>query len=134
MESPRKVLIVDKTDDRKARIAAIKARGFSVFPALNLQEARSRCRPGAYDLVVVNGSLEPEECVAFCDQLRERKPQQPVLLTVAEVSSVPGREYVVSNQPAELAGKVEAMLRTRAEDSEGSETQRRDDMPTRAVA
>jgi DNA-binding response OmpR family regulator len=133
MDSLQKILIVDKTDDRKTRIAAIKARGFAVYPALNLQEARSRCRPGAYDLVVVNGTVEPEACVAFCDQLRERKPKQPVLLTVDDHASVPDRDYLVDNNAAELAGRVEALLR-KPSAADTSNEPHREEMPARAVA
>ncbi len=82
-----KVLIVDKSIDRKKRIAALKGRGFSVFPALKLDEARSRCRPGAYDLIIVNAQDEPEMAAAFCDELRWRTPAQAVLLVVSNGSA-----------------------------------------------
>ena len=134
MNSLPKVLIVDKTRDRKTRLAAVKALGFAVYPALNLQEARSRCRPGAYDLVVVNGTLEPEACVAFCDQLRERKPPQAVLLTVDDQAGIPNRDYIVANRATELAARVEALLRKQPAQAEASEGQGREDMPVRAAA
>jgi DNA-binding response OmpR family regulator len=133
MDSLRKVLIVDKTADRKTRIAAIKGRGFAVYPALNLQEARSRCRPGAYDLVVVNSTLEPEASMAFCDQLRERKPPQAVLLTVGEGAGAPDRDYVVADNATELADRVESLLRKPSEDADTSQDDR-EKMPARAVA
>jgi DNA-binding response OmpR family regulator len=133
MDSLAKILIVDKADDRKSRIAAIKDRGFAVYPALNLQEARSRCRPGAYDLVVVNGTQEPEACIAFCDQLRERKPPQAVLLTVADNAGGPHGDYVVGSNPAELADKVEALLRKPSAESDVPSDQRRENMPARAA-
>ena len=134
MNSLAKVLIVDKTADRKTRIAAIKERGFAVYPALNLQEASSRCRPGAYDLVVVNGTLEPEACVAFCDQLRERKPPQAVLLTIPDDAGTPDRDYLVGDGPAELADKVEAILRKPSAETDASPDRHRENMPARAVA
>lgn len=110
MDSIRKVLIVDKSIDRKQRISAVKQRGFAVFPALKLSESRSRCRPGAYDLIVINASDEQQEAVAFCDELRGRTPSQPVLLVVGENVSAPDRDYVVQEDPESLAARVEAVL------------------------
>jgi len=118
MEATRKVLIVDKSIDRKKRIAAVKNRGFAVFPALRLAEARSRCRPGVYDLVIVNAQDEPEAALAFCDSLRDRTPAQPVLLIASEDANVE-REYVVAEDPELLAGRVESALRQSNADNAG---------------
>jgi hypothetical protein len=133
MESLRKVLIVDNSSDRKTRIAAIKARGFAVFPALRLEEARSRCRPGAYDLVVVHGSQDPDASVAFCEQLRERKPAQSVLLSMPADAPVPARDYVASDSANQLADRVEAVLGKASRES-GGPGEHHGDMPDRASA
>lgn len=83
-----KILIVDKSMDRKKRIAALKERGFLVFPALKLDEARSRCRPGAYDLIVVNAQDEAETAASFCEELSKRNPAQAVLMTVLTAQAI----------------------------------------------
>ncbi len=110
MEATRKVLIVDKSIDRKKRIAALKAQGLSVFPALQLAEARSRCRPGAYDLIIVNAQDEPEAAAAFCDELCGRVPVQPVLLVSADGTNNSDRIYVVGSHPEVLAQRSAALL------------------------
>jgi len=110
MEATRKVLIVDKSINRKKRIAALKGRGLSVFPALQLAEARSRCRPGAYDLIIVNAQDEPEAAAAFCEELRGRVPAQPVLLAVAAGANSPDRNYTVDDDPEVLANRAAGLL------------------------
>lgn len=134
METSRKVLIVDKSIDRKKRIAAIKGRGFAVFPALQLAEARSRCRPGAYDLIVVHGVDEPEGALAFCDQLRGRTPAQPVLLISANRTQRPERDYVVEDDPKALADRVESLLGRNEARTDETRSNREDDIPARASA
>jgi DNA-binding NtrC family response regulator len=133
MEPTRKVLIVDKSIDRKKRIAAVRQRGFSVFPALKLDEARSRCRPGAYDLIVVHGADEQEACVAFCDQMRERTPSQPVLLIIGNHGTRPDREYLVQDQPSTLADRVEAALHA-GDSAKGVGHNREEEIPARVSA
>ena len=105
-----KVLIVDKSIDRKKRIAALKEQGLSVFPALKLEEARSRCRPGAYDLIIVNVQDEPETAASFCDELRARTPAQAVLLAVSNGSGNNGQDYLVQDDPKLLAQRAAALL------------------------
>jgi hypothetical protein len=106
----RRVLIIDKSIDRKKRLAAVKQRGFAVFPALNLSEARTRCRPGAYDLVIINPADEESVVTEFCEQLRGRIPAQAVLLIIPNGSHRTGFEHVAGDDPEAVADKVEAML------------------------
>jgi hypothetical protein len=133
MEATHKVLIIDKSIDRKNRIGALKERGFAVFPALRLAEARSRCRPGAYDLVIVNAQDELEMAIAFCDSLRARTPAQPVLLLVSGAAQLPERDYVVAEDPKRLAEAVERMLGG-AEGTAELSSGEREDVPERASA
>jgi DNA-binding response OmpR family regulator len=133
MESTRKVLIVDKSIDRKKRIAAVKNRGFAVFPALRLAEARSRCRPGAYDLVLVNAQDEVENAIAFCDSLCDRTPAQPVLLVVSGDSEIPARDYAVAEDAEALASRVESLLSTSSRENTLS-SDSREEAPARASA
>lgn len=125
-----KVLIVDKSIDRKKRIAALKERGLSVFPALQLAEARSRCKPGAYDLIIVNAQDEPETASAFCDELRARTPAQAVLLATSNGSVPPGKEYVAQDDPDVLAEQAVTLLGH----SSSQEARDREPVPARASA
>lgn len=134
MPAARKVLIVDRGIDRKKRIAALKERGFSVFPALQLREARSRCRPGAYDLIIVSAQDEPEAAIAFCDELRQRTHPQPVLLMVSGESKNSEQAYMVADDPRLLADRVEALFGGSATSEEQSGNQDRNDQPARASA
>jgi DNA-binding response OmpR family regulator len=81
MNSQRKVLLIDNASDRKERIKALADHGYSVFPALRMDEARSRCTRGGYDLVVVNTGNNPEQALEFCDDVRRQCPKQLLLLT-----------------------------------------------------
>jgi PleD family two-component response regulator len=49
-----KVLLIDRDPRRMERISFLKEHGYKVFPALDVQQARDRCKPGVYDLIVVN--------------------------------------------------------------------------------
>ena len=103
MNSPRKILLIDNAPDRKERINAIKASGYAVFPALKMDEARSRCMRGGYDLIVVNAGEQPEQALQFCDEIRQQCPKQNVLMSS---NANPGRDYIV---PADLDSIQEAI-------------------------
>lgn len=133
MEAMKKVLIVDKSSDRKKRIGAIKERGFAVFPALRLQEARSRCRPGAYDLVVVHAGEDSQAALAFCQQLQDRRPPQAVLLVMPANGGEKSGENLVSDSPEAVAAKVEEVL-GRSETAGASVDEPEQNLPSRAVA
>jgi DNA-binding response OmpR family regulator len=129
-----KVLIVDKSIDRKKRIAALKERGLSVFPALQLADARSRCRPGAYDLIIVNAQDEPDAAASFCQELSGRTPAQPVLLVVANGSEASGGDYMVEEDPEILAQRAAAVLDRLSEAPGKSKEDDRERPPARATA
>ena len=80
MNSQPRILLIDKAFDRKQRINALKARGYAVFPALKMEEARSRCLRGGYDLIVVNAGDEQEQAVEYCDEIRRQCPMQLIVL------------------------------------------------------
>jgi len=113
MEDKRKVLLVDNSSDRKDRIRALKEKGFVVYPALRIAEARTRFRPGSYDLIVIDSGEDQSGAIELCDSVREKSPKQNLLLMVAKGSPVPARDYVVSREPRELAQKVEDILKRR---------------------
>jgi DNA-binding response OmpR family regulator len=114
MEQTRKILIIDKSAERKKRIQALKSRGFAVYPALNISEARNRCKPGAYDLIVVNSGDEHATAVELCDEILQRAPKQLMLLMTDQDTPVEGRDYTVSNNEDELVKRVESMLNRRS--------------------
>lgn len=109
MEDRRKILLIDKSADRKDRIRMLKDRGFGVYPALKIAEARNRCRPGSYDLIVVDSGDDQNAALELCDSLRNRSPKQHLLLMTAQDSS-PARDYVVSRDPVVLVEKIETLL------------------------
>jgi hypothetical protein len=129
-----KVLIVDKSIDRKKRISALREHGYSVFPALKLEEARSRCRPGAYDLIIVNAPDEPETAAAFCDELQSRTPAQAVLLAVSNGSGYNGQGYLVQDDPELLAQRAAALLGHSSSAKEGREQENQERTPDRVSA
>jgi DNA-binding response OmpR family regulator len=114
MEETRKILIIDKSLERKTRIQALKSLGFAVYPALKIAEAGNRCKPGSYDLIVVNAGDEQDAALELCDTIRQRAPKQLLLLMVAPGSAAPNRDYVMSNKAEELASRAESLLRRRS--------------------
>src|SRR5271166_898448 len=93
MNTEARILLIDKAPDRKERINALKNRGYAVFPALNMEEARSRCMRGGYDLIVVNASGEYEATSQFCDDIRRQCPKQLLIMCSDEQ---PARDYAVA--------------------------------------
>ena len=107
MNSPHKVLLIDSADDRKQRIKALSERGYTVFPALRMEEARSRCMRGAYDLIVVHAGNEQQRALEFCDEVRQQCPKQLLLLSGDGGS---GRDYAVADDMQALLKRVDALL------------------------
>jgi DNA-binding response OmpR family regulator len=108
MNSQRKVLLIDNASDRKERIKALADHGYSVFPALRMDEARSRCTRGGYDLVLVNTGNNPEQALEFCDDVRRQCPKQLLLLTS---DATIDRDYAVSGGISALLRRVDELLR-----------------------
>jgi CheY-like chemotaxis protein len=107
MNTARKILLIDNASDRKQRIKALADRGYTVFPALRMEEARSRCTRGGYDLIVVHADREPQQAIDFCDEIRRSCPKQLLLLSGDGSSS---REYAVSGDLDSLVQRVDQML------------------------
>ena len=111
-----KVLLIDRDPElRKERISLLKKNGYRVFPALDLQQAKGRCRPGAYDLIVVNAGEHPELALEFCDSIRSNDSKQAVLLMVGAIVRLPPRDYMVSDRRERLLERIETMFERRAE-------------------
>ncbi len=108
MNPQRKVLLIDNASDRKERIKALADHGYSVFPALRMDEARSRCTRGGYDLIVVNAGKNQEQAVEFCDAIRRQCPKQLLLLASDDTID---RDYAVSGGISALLRRVDGLLR-----------------------
>ena len=111
MNSKPKVLLIDNAADRKQRINALKDRGYAVFPTLKMEEARSRCLRGGYDLIVVNAGDEQEKATQYCDDIRSQCPNQQVLMCSAGGSD---RDYAVSSDVQSLVSAVDSVLGAKA--------------------
>ena len=96
----RKAMMVDDDKDRyrrKERNESLKQAGYKVFPVLRMQDVCARCKPGAFDLIVVNGTQNPMGALELCDQIKVNDPDQKLFM-VADASQVnASREYIVSN-------------------------------------
>jgi len=106
-----KVLLIDRDPElRKERILALKKNGYRVFPALDLQQAKQRCKPGTYDAIVVNAGEQPEMALEFCEWIKSNDPKQAVLLMVGAIVQLPRRDYMVSDIPERLLARIESMF------------------------
>jgi len=107
-----KVLLIDRDPERrKERISVLNKHGYKVFPALDLQQARSRCKPGAFDLIVVNSGGQPEMALELCDSITTKDPKQAVLLMAATGNQLPRRDYIVSDVPEQLLDRIESLFK-----------------------
>jgi DNA-binding response OmpR family regulator len=108
----RKILLVDdEPESRKQRIGILKDRGFAVYPALAIEQARTRCRRGGYDLIIVHANNNNKDmALDLCEQIRTNDPTQLLLLMSAPDVRVPRRDYLVSNIPKELLQRVESLF------------------------
>jgi len=107
-----KVLLVDRDPERrKERISVLKEHGYKVFPALDLQQARSRCKPGAFDLIVVNSGGQPDMAIELCEWIKSNDSKQAVLLIAATGNQLPHRDYIVSDVPKQLLDRIESLFK-----------------------
>lgn len=104
-----KILMVDKDPkNRKDRINILRAHGFTAYPALDMQQAKTRCKPGTYDLIIVNPREENEAATELCNAIRQQSPQQ--LLLVMTAGDQAEAEGTVSDDPQKLLERVQAMF------------------------
>lgn len=91
----RKALMVDEDKDRyrrKERNDRLKQAGYKVYPVLRMQDVCTRCKPGAFELIVVNGTQNPEAAAQLCEQIKASDPNQRILLVSNQNTD---RDYVV---------------------------------------
>jgi DNA-binding response OmpR family regulator len=115
MNSQARILLIDKALDRKERINALKSRGYAVFPALSMEEARSRCMRGGYDLIVVNSNGDHEQAAQFCDEIRRQCPKQQLIMCSEGQAS---RDYAVAPDASSVVQAVESLLNRNAKSAD----------------
>ena len=97
-------------DRRKTRIAAFRKLGLRVFPALNVSQASSRCKPGRFDLIIAVAEDDADAALALCDQIAARDPRQAIALVVSAGSPAPERSYAIIEGSQRLYERVEELL------------------------
>lgn len=105
----RKALLIDADKDRnrrKERKIILQNLGFKVFPALDITYVRSRCKPGAFDVIVVNAGENPQTTAELCDDIKKCDHNQKLFL-ISNNGELAGRDYVVSDWD-ELQKKLSA--------------------------
>ena len=96
----RRALVVDEDRDRyrrKDRNTALKNAGYKVYPVLRMPDARGRCKPGAFDLIVVNVVENGNAALELCDHIKNCDPSQKLFVVADEKAGLPQRDYVVSS-------------------------------------
>jgi CheY-like chemotaxis protein len=96
----RRALVVDEDRDRyrrKDRNTALKNAGYKVYPVLRMPDARGRCKPGAFDLIIVNVAENSTSALELCDHIKNCDPAQKLFLVADEKAGLPQRDYVVSS-------------------------------------
>lgn len=99
---------------RKLRAEILKLRGYAVFPATDYADALSRCKPGAYDAVLVSGEESEQEALDFCEEVRGLNPNQIVIVIARPHVYIPGDscpdDVIENGHPSELLASLEAAL------------------------
>ena len=113
--NPKRLLLVGRDPLlRRLRADVLKTCGYSVYPATDYRDALTRCKPGAYDAVLVSGEEDREEALDFCQEVRRFNPDQIVLVIVRPHVYVPGDacpdDVVENGRPVELIASLEAAL------------------------
>lgn len=96
----RKALLVDADKDRnrrKERKLFLQNLGFKVFPALDVTYVRSRCKPGAFDVIVVNTGENFQSALELCDDVKASDRNQQLFLVTNKNEAIPQRDYAVSD-------------------------------------
>lgn len=109
-QAAKRILIIDSEPTRrKERVAALKQRGYAVFPALKIEEARSRCRRGTYDLIIVSTSANAEAALQLCEEIGKGNAKQ-LVLRMSSSATDSNDQNMVSDDPTALADRVQALL------------------------
>jgi DNA-binding response OmpR family regulator len=110
----KRVLLVDPDSTlRRLRAEVLRRAGYRVLPATNYEDALTRCTAGAYDLIAVSTNGDTSAGLEFCEEVRQRDPQQLVIMVSRPNEYVPRDacpDHVVSEGPEELVEQVSAAL------------------------
>jgi ActR/RegA family two-component response regulator len=96
----RKAMIIDDDKDRyqrKERTTLLKEAGFKVYPVLRMPDARGRCKPGAFELIVVNATQNANQALELCDDIKKCNQNQKLFLVAGQNAELPNRDYIVSS-------------------------------------
>ena len=115
VKKPRVLLIDNEPDRRRERIAILKNAGFNAQPALNIEQARSRCQPGRHELIIVNAMNNETAALQLCDDIRSTNPKQRLLMMAGEGSTLPARDFTISDHPSKLLEEVKAVLKPKTD-------------------
>jgi PleD family two-component response regulator len=111
-----RILLVDGNNfQRKLRAEILTREGYRVYPATHPEEAISRCRPGAFDLLLINGKEDENAALQFCNEVRRQNPKQLIIMLTQPFAFVPPdacANDVVRDGPRELVEQVGATLAT----------------------
>ncbi len=125
-----RILIIEDDDATVNLIEeAVKEQYFSIDVSRDGKSGLERAVSAEYDLVILDLNLPSMNGFDICRSLREKRPQQMLLMLTGRSSSVDkvvglelgADDYVVKPfSPAELVARVRALLRRRHRASEGS--------------
>jgi CheY-like chemotaxis protein len=109
----KRILLVDADSTlRMIRHEILLREGYGVYPAFSPADALSRCKPGAYELVLFSSNNEAE-ALEFCSEVRKLNPDQLVIVLSRPNAYIPPGscpDEVVSDGPRELLARVDAAL------------------------
>jgi DNA-binding response OmpR family regulator len=98
---------------RKLRAEVLRSRGYTVFPATDYEDAKTRCKPGAYEAVLVSGEEGEQEALDFCETVKKLNPEQIVIVIARPHVYIPGDscpDDVVNDGPSQMLKSVEQAL------------------------
>ncbi len=79
----KRVLVLDDNPEaQQVRIVSLSKHGVEVHTVGTIKEARSRLRDDTYDLVLIAARRNPEQAIAFRQDIRRQDPNQRVAFLV----------------------------------------------------
>lgn len=115
-QAKKRVLLVDDEPQMlRLRKEILQRQGHEVETARTLDEARAAWQPAKYSLIVVDLRRQPEEALAFCEELKRQYPDQLVAFLTAPMVYVPRSacpDDVIPKEegPQEFVERVQALL------------------------
>ncbi len=113
---PKRVLLVDDNElIRRLRATILGNLGHEVIEAASLEEARALWNPKRFHLIIVDLKQDAERALQFCEELKQRWPDQLVAFltphtTYVHPNSCPDEVIPKEDGPAQLVRQVQQML------------------------